>query len=142
MDDLAISFGLCFDGVFDQPGEAMADGAGGTAVEAEDIFVEIALQMFGADRTVMGAEQPALGETEDEVDGRQAQAGVAPALFEIDDLVGVALFAQPLVAGPSVGADGLRRRAVVAEEALQALGGGVGHGLEPEASERAFSPAT
>ena len=58
--------------MLDQPGEAVADGLGGAAVEAEDEFVEVALQVLGPDGAVVGAEQPAFGQAEDEVDGGQA----------------------------------------------------------------------
>ena len=76
--DGAVGGGWGEDGLLDQAGEAVADALGGAAVEAEDVLVEIGLEMLLADRAVMGAEQPALGEAEDEVDRRQAQHGVAP----------------------------------------------------------------
>ena len=59
--------------------------------------------MLLADGTVMGAEQPALGEAEDQVDGRQAEHGIAPGGAEIDRLVAVSLGRQVGIAGPSVG---------------------------------------
>ena len=61
------------DGLLDEAGEAVGDALGGPAVEAEDVLVEIGLQVLRADRTMVGAEQPAFGEAEDEVDGRQAE---------------------------------------------------------------------
>ena len=89
-DDGAVGGGRGEDRLLDQAGEAVADALGGAAVEAEDVLVEIGLEVLGADRTVVGAEQPALGEAEDEVDGRQAQRGVAPGAAEVDRLVVVA----------------------------------------------------
>ena len=91
MDDAAIGGWRGFDGVLDQPGEAVAEGLGVAAVEAEDEFVEVALEVLGPDGAVVRAEQPALGSAvgcgvptaphgaEDEVDGGQAQGGVTPA---------------------------------------------------------------
>ena len=69
----------------------MADFLGGAAVEAEDVLVEIGREMLLADGAVVGAEQPAFGEAEDQVDGRQAQRSVAPGGAEIDGLVAVSL---------------------------------------------------
>ena len=66
------------DGLFDQAGKTMGDALGGPSVEAEDVLVEIGLQVLGADRPMVGAQKPAFGEPEDEVDGRQAERGVAP----------------------------------------------------------------
>ena len=78
MADGAVGGRLGEDGLLDQAGEAVADALGGAAVEAEDVLVEIGRQVLLADRAVVGAEQPALGEAEDQVDGRQAERGVAP----------------------------------------------------------------
>jgi hypothetical protein len=80
MHDAAIGRGRGYEGVLDQPCEAVADGAGLPAIEAEDELVEVALQVLGPDGAVVRAEQPALGEAEDEVDGGQAHAGVAPSM--------------------------------------------------------------
>ena len=83
MDDLTIGDGWGLDGVLDDACETVADRLGGSPVEAKDVLVEIALHMFGADRTVMGAEQPAFGEPEDEVDGGQVQDGITAASVEL-----------------------------------------------------------
>src|SRR3954449_4490850 len=58
----------CEHGLLDQAGEAMADALGGAAVEAEDVLVQVPSQVLRADGAVMGAEQPAFGEGEHEVD--------------------------------------------------------------------------
>ena len=70
MDDGAIGGGRGFYRVLDQAGEAVADGLGLAPVEAEDELVEVALQVLGPDGAVVGAEEPALGQAEDEVDRR------------------------------------------------------------------------
>ena len=57
MHDAAIGGRLGLYGVLDQPCEAVADGLGFAAVEAEDEFVDVALQMLGSDGAVMGAER-------------------------------------------------------------------------------------
>jgi hypothetical protein len=72
MDDAAIGGRRDLDGVLDEAGEAVAGGVGFPAVEAEDEFVEVALQVLGADGAVVGAEQSAFGQAEDEVDGGHA----------------------------------------------------------------------
>lgn len=88
VDDGAVGRRRGEDGVLDQPCKAVGDAGRGAAVEAEDVLVEprvrlagprpgSGLQMLRADRTVVGAEQPALGEPEDEVDCGQAQRGIA-----------------------------------------------------------------
>src|SRR4051794_24628411 len=77
-DDLAVSGGPGLDGLLDQPGEAVADEVGGAAVEAERVLVEVGGEVLPAHRAVVGAEEPALGEAEDGVDGGQPERGVAP----------------------------------------------------------------
>ena len=44
---------------------------------AEHVLVEVGLEVLGPDGAMVGTEEPALGEAEDEVDAGQAQAGVA-----------------------------------------------------------------
>jgi len=140
MNDAAIGGGRGFDGVLDQAGEAVADGLGLPAVEAEDELVEVVLQVLGPDGAMVGAEQPALGEAEDEVDGRQAQRGVAPRLPEVDRLVRIPLGVEAAVAGPTVGGDGERLGGVGGDEAFEARGGGVRERREAQPAERAFPP--
>ena len=60
--------GFDLDRVLDDAGEPVAEVLGRAAVEAEVELVEIGRQMLLADRTVVGAEQPALGEAEDQMD--------------------------------------------------------------------------
>ena len=77
MHNAAIGRGRGLDGMLDRPGEAVADGLGLPAVEAEDELVEVVLQVLGADSAMVGAEEPGLGEAEDEVDGGQAQTALS-----------------------------------------------------------------
>jgi len=65
-------------GVPKDAGEAVSGAPRATAVEAEDVLVEVALQVLGADGAVVGARQPALDQPEDEMDGGQALVGLAP----------------------------------------------------------------
>jgi hypothetical protein len=125
------------DGLLDDAGEAVSDALGGPSIEAEDVLVEIGLQVFGADRPVVGAQQPALGEPEDEVDGRQAERGVAPGTGEMDRLVGVARGLEAAIARPAVGGDVGGAQDVLAEKANEAAGRGVAHRLQPQAAEPA-----
>jgi hypothetical protein len=46
--------------LLNQPGETVGDARRGAAVEAEDVLVEISRQALGADRAVVGPEQPAI----------------------------------------------------------------------------------
>ena len=98
---------------------------------------ESRLQMLGADRPVVGAEQPAFGEPEDEVDGRQAERGVAPGTGQTDRFVGVARGLEPAIARPAVGGDFGGAQDVPAEKANQAAGRGVAHRLQPQPAEPA-----
>src|SRR4051795_7931658 len=116
----------CEHGLLDQAGEAVADALGGAPVEAEDVLVQVPLQVLRADGAVMGAEQPALGEGEHEVDRRQPERRVAPGPGEVDRLVAVALGGEAVVAAPAVGRDLGRAADVAAEEALEAPGPGGG----------------
>src|ERR687884_829321 len=79
------------DGLLDEAGEAVADALGGAAIEPEHVLVEVGRQVLPADRAVVGAQQPALGEAEDEVDAGQPQRRVAPRGAGVDRLVTVAL---------------------------------------------------
>ena len=137
MGDGAVGGRLGEDGLLDQAGEAVGDALGGPAVEAEDVLVEIGLQVLGADRTMVGAQQPALGEPEDQVDGRQAERGVAPGPGERDRLVGVARGLEPAIARPAVGGDLGGACDVPPEKANQAAGRSIGHRLQAQAAEPA-----
>jgi hypothetical protein len=117
----------------------VADALGGAAVEAEDVLVEIGGQVLLADGTVVGTERPALGEAEDEMDGRQPEGGVAPGGAEIDRLVAVAGLGQAAAAGPAVGGDGRGLGDAGGEEAFQARGPGIGQLGEPEPTQAAAS---
>src|SRR3954465_603988 len=125
----------CEHGLLDQAGEAVADALGGAPVEAEDVLVQVPLQVLRADGAVMGAEQPALGEGEHEVDRRQPERRVTPGPGEVDRLVAVALGGEAVVAAPAVGRDLGRAADVAAEEALEARGRGVGHRLQAPPAE-------
>ena len=138
-DDGAVAGGWGEDGLLDQASEAVADAFGGAAIETEDVLVEVGLQMLLADRTVMGAKKPAFGQAEDQVDGRQAEHGIAPGRAEIDRVVGVAGRAQPGIALPAVGGHRGGRGHVGGEEGLQACGRGVGDGREPQPAEPALA---
>src|SRR3954451_926045 len=83
----------------------------------------------------MGAEQPALGEGEHEVDRRQPERRVTPGPGEVDRLVAVALGGEAVVAAPAVGRDLGRAADVAAEEALEARGRGVGDRLQAQPAE-------
>src|SRR5438128_8529082 len=86
-DDLAVSGGPGLDGLLDQPGEAVADEGGGAAIEPEHVLVEVGGEVLLAHRAVVGAEEPALDEAEDEVDAGQPERGVAPGGARADRLV-------------------------------------------------------
>src|SRR3954470_3570425 len=83
-DDRAIGGGPDLDRVLDQPGEAVADELSGAAIEAEHILVEVGGELLLAHSPVVGAQEPALDEAEDEVDAGQPERGVAPGRAEID----------------------------------------------------------
>src|SRR3954454_5272086 len=93
-------------GVLDEAGEAVADPLGGAAVEAERVLVEIGGEVLLARRAVVGAEEPALDEAEEEMDAGQPERGVAPGGADVDRLVVVALGRQAELAAPAVGGHG------------------------------------
>jgi len=93
--------------------------------------------MLAADGAVVGAEQPALGEAEHQVDRGEAQGGVAPGGAEIERLVVVAGGGEAGIAGPAVGRNGRGRRHGGGEKARQAAGGDIGHDGEPQPSQAA-----
>src|SRR5262249_11074215 len=72
-----------------------------------------------------------------EVDGGEAQGGVAPAPAERDGRMGVALGREPGIAGPAIGGDRRRERDVPADEACEAVSRCIGHGGEPQPAEPA-----
>src|SRR3954449_10557880 len=134
-DDLAVSGGPGPDGPLDQPGEAVADEGGGAAVEPEDVLVEIGGEVLLAHRAVVGAQEPALDETEHEVDAGQPERGVAPGGAEADWLVVVTLGRQAEVAAPAVGGHGRGLGDMGGEEGSQALGRGKVTHHEPDQAE-------
>src|SRR5436305_5530261 len=136
-DEISVAGRLDAHGVLDEAGEAVADPLGGAAVEAEHVLVEVGGEVPLAHRAVVGAEEPALGEAEDEMDAGQPERGVAPGRAEIDGLVVVARGRQAEVAAPAVGGHGRRLGDTGGEEGFQALGRGVGQGGEPEPAETA-----
>ena len=87
-------------------------------LKTEHVLVEVGLEVLGPDGAMVGTEEPALGEAEEEVDAGQAQAGVAPRRTEVDGLVVVAPAGQVAVAGAAVGGDGHRLGGVGVEETL------------------------
>src|SRR4051794_7410984 len=100
-DDGPVGSRLGADGLLDEAGEAVADAPGGAAVEPEHVLVEVGRQVLGADSAMMGAQQPALGEAEDEVDAGQPKGRVAPRGAGIDRLVRGALRRQAGGNGPT-----------------------------------------
>src|SRR4051794_1962865 len=136
-DDLAVSGRPGLDGPLDQPGEAVADEGGGAAIEPEHVLVEVGGEVLLARRAVVGAQEPALDEAEDEVDAGQPERGVAPGCAEVDGLVAVTGVRQTAVARPAVGGHGRGLGDMGGEEGSQALGRGIGHPREPEPAEAA-----
>src|SRR3954454_6596051 len=130
-DDLAVSGGPGLDGLLDQPGETVADEGGGAAIEPEHVLVEVGGEVLLAHRAVVGAQEPAFGEAEDEMDAGRPERGVAPGRAEIDGLVVVARGRPAAVAAPAVGGHGRRLGDAGGGEGAQALGRGVGQGGEP-----------
>src|SRR4051794_41458260 len=98
----------------------MADALGGAAVEAEDVLVQVPLQVLRADGAVMGAEQPAFGEGEHELYRGQPERRVTPGLGEIHRLVVAALGSAGVLAPPRAGRALGRAADVAAEGALEA----------------------
>src|SRR3954467_13823477 len=107
------------------------------AVEPEDVLVEVGGEVLPAHRPVVGAQEPAFGEAEHEVDAGQPERGVAPGGAEADWLVVVTLGRQAEVAAPAVGGPGRGLGDMGGEEGSQALGRGVGQDSQPEPAETA-----
>ena len=94
---------------------------GTTAVEAEDEFVEIGLQMLAA-QTVVDTQRPDLEVGEDTVHPGQDDVG-----GHLTDDVGIVFDAGSAgIGGPSVGLGGGTRREVAGDEGMQAVGRVVG----------------
>jgi hypothetical protein len=67
------------DGELQHPVEDHASAARPTSVEAEDELVEVTLQVRLVDRTLVGAEQPSLGQRGDAMDSGKQLTRVLPA---------------------------------------------------------------
>src|SRR3954465_6694738 len=106
------------------------------AIQAERVLVEVGGEVLLAHRAVVGAQEPALDEAEDEGDAGQPESGVAPGGARADRLVVVALGRQAEVAAPAVGGHGRRLGDMGGEEGVQARGrgGGQGGGAGPGAT--------
>ena len=126
------------DGVLDHAGKAVRRALGGAAIEAEDVLAEIGLKVLGADGTVVRAQEPALDQAEDEMDGGQALVGLAPGAGELDDVMGVAGGLEPVVAAPTVGGDAGGRGDVGREERFEMRARRRGDDLEPQPAEPAL----
>ena len=76
-DELVVSRGIVGNGEFKDPAEELPSAAGVPTVEAEDELVQVGLQVRLLDRSVVGAEQPALGKGRDPVHSRQQPVRIA-----------------------------------------------------------------
>jgi hypothetical protein len=70
-DDVPVAHRPVGDGELEDAVDHEPAAAGGAAVEAEHELVEVGLQVRLVDRSLVGAEQPALGERRDPVDARE-----------------------------------------------------------------------
>jgi len=78
-DQVSVAHRLVKDGELKDSIENEPAAARTTAVEAEHELVQVRLQVCRADRTLVGAEQPALGERGDPVHAGEQPVGVVAA---------------------------------------------------------------
>ena len=78
-DDVVVAHRVVADGELEHPVEDQPAASRAAAVEAEHELVQVALQVRLVDRTLVGAEQPPLGQRGDPVHGGQQLAGVVAA---------------------------------------------------------------
>ncbi len=102
--------------------------AGSAAVEAEDEFIEVGLQVLGP-QAVVDAERPGLEVGEDAVDPRQDQVGGHGA----DDMGFVARGRQSGIARPAIGLGGRAGCDMSLDEGVQTARGKVVDGGQTQA---------
>src|SRR6266511_5924189 len=120
------------------PGRTPSRGCGSAGVEAEHELVQVARQVRVVHRSLMGAEQPPLGQRGDPVHPGQHLVGILAAGTGrplAAPVVDVAEPLQPAVARPPVGDDHRARLYVIGDEGVQRGTRGVGERRHPAPAE-------
>jgi len=89
-------------GLLEQAVEEQPSGTGAAPVEAEGIFVEVVVEMLAADRSLIGAVEPALEQGRDAVHAWQKDVGRVRRGGLVDDQMIVADSSQAGVAAPGI----------------------------------------
>ena len=88
-DDVPVAHWVVADRQLQHAKEQQTATAGRAPVESETELVQVAVQVRGADRTLVGGEKPAFGQRGDTVDAGQQVPDIR--LFRMQGVVGVAL---------------------------------------------------
>lgn len=121
--------------LFDQPVEEHAPMRGLAAVEPKSEFVEIGLQVFLLEGSLVRAHQPALNQRGDAVYTRQDLVGIFAGAFDGRSMVEVFVFGCAWVGCQPVGVDGRARFDMLLNKRLERFGFGVGDDLQPATPE-------
>src|SRR5919106_3088054 len=111
--------------------EEQAAALGAAAVEAEGELVEVEVELAGADRALVGAEQPALQQRGHPVRARHDDVGGVAAGGNAGRVVREAGCREPVVTAPAVGVDERAGHGDIGEEAAQNGCGAVGDAGQP-----------
>jgi hypothetical protein len=103
-------------------------------IETENVFVEVGLQMFGLNTTVMRPLDPSFQVAENEMDHGQVRLGLVGVSAEYQSFMAVSNLWKTGVASPSVGAEDGADRNVLFDKAGKRISTAVRHDAEPQPS--------
>src|SRR6266536_1374400 len=119
-------------GLLEQAVEEEAALARAAAVEAEREFVEVEVELLRADRSLVGAEQPALEQRGNAVRARHHDVGRVAAGGDARRLMDEAGCGESAVALPAIGVDDSAGRDSAADEVAKDGAGAIADAGEPE----------
>ena len=118
-----------------QPVEEHSPGARSPAVKAEGEFIQVSLQVVGANRPLMGAHQPPFYESGDSVHSRENFVSIFAGTLDGGTLVGVIGPGCSWIGCQSVSMDRGAGLNMIQEKGSQSASFGVGNNLNPAPAE-------
>jgi hypothetical protein len=104
------------------------------AIEPEDVFVEIGLQMLGFDTAMMRPLDPSFHVAENEVDHRQVRLSLVRVAAERQRVMAISSLGKSGVGCPCVSAHDGAGRNIFFDKTGERVGAPVGHDAEPQSS--------
>src|SRR5271170_5527442 len=102
------------------------------AVEPENVFVEVRLQMLWLDTAMMRSSKPSFQVAENEMDHRQVGLGLVRVASERQGLMAVSHPGKAGIASPAIGAQDRTQRDVLFDKAGKRVGAPIWHDTKPQ----------